>query len=186
MSTDATAHVATTRVWDLVVRAGHWCVAGLMALAWFTGGMSGELHEWLGLLPLVLVMLRLAWGFVGPRHARFRQFLHGPRATWAYARDVWGHRAPRHVGHNPLGGWMVVALLVGVGCTALTGWLYTTDWLWGYAWLDQLHATLAWGTLGLVVLHVAGVLHSSLAHRENLVAAMWHGRKRVAQPPDVD
>lgn len=172
-------------VWDIAVRAGHWCLVAFMTLSWVTGGMSGELHEWLGLVPLAVVSLRLLWGWVGPRHARFSQFVRGPAETWAYARAVWAHRAPRHVGHNPLGGWMVVALLGGVGATALTGWLFTTDWLWGYAWLETLHATLAWGTLGLVVLHVAGVIHSSRAHRESLVAAMWHGRKRAPEPNDV-
>ena len=88
-----------------------------------------------------VAVLRLAWGFAarGDRYARFAQFVRPARATLPYARAVLQHQAPRYIGHNPLGGWMVVGLLACVGALGVTGALYTTDWLWGYAWLAHLH-----------------------------------------------
>ena len=87
-------------------------------------------------------------------------------------------REPRYLGHNPLGGWMIVALLLMVGLVGASGWLYTTDRFWGVAWVEELHEQLSNLLLILVALHVAGVLYASYRHRENLIAAMIHGRKR--------
>src|SRR5262249_31715504 len=91
---------------------------------------------------------------------------------------------PRHLGHNPLGAWMILALFACVGGLALTGWLYTTDRFWGDETVERIHVALAWTMLSLVVLHVAGVLLASLRHRENLVAAMFSGEKRDAHEGD--
>jgi len=107
----------------------------------------------------------------------------GPRAVLRYAVQLRAGREARHIGHNPLGGWMVLLLLACVAGLGLTGWLYTTDRFWGMAWLDQLHQALAWALLALVALHLAGVLFTSLRHRENLVAAMFSGDK---QPPGAN
>jgi cytochrome b len=94
-------------------------------------------------------------------------------------------RAVRHLGHNPLGGWMVVLLLGCVASTGLTGWLCTTDRYWGDETMFALHTGLAWTLVALVALHVTGVLAMSFQHRENLVAAMLHGRKREPHERDV-
>jgi cytochrome b len=174
-----------TRVWDPLVRLLHWTLVLLVAVAWYTGGMAGPVHEWLGYGAATVVAMRLVWGVAGGPYARFAQFVRGPRETASYLRAVLGGRAPRHLGHNPLGGWMVVALLATVGSLALTGWLYTTDWLWGYAWLEQLHAALGWLLLGLVALHVCGTVATGVKHQENLVAAMFSGAKRAARGDDV-
>src|SRR5207344_1558354 len=101
-------------------------------------------------------------------------------ATLGYLRQVLSGRAPRYIGHNPLGGWMIVALLACIAGLSLTGWLYTTDRFWGDETVETVHRLLAWGMLGLITLHVAGVVFTSLRHRENLVAAMFSGRKRPA------
>jgi cytochrome b len=93
--------------------------------------------------------------------------------------------APRYLGHNPLGGWMVLALIAAVIVVGATGWLYTTDAYWGEAWLEDLHDASAKALLALVALHVAGVIATSLLHRENLVAAMIHGRKLPPRQTDV-
>jgi cytochrome b len=89
-------------------------------------------------------------------------------------------REPRHLGHNPLGGWMTVILLLTVALVGLSGWLYTTDRFWGVEWVERLHSTLADALLALAAVHVAGAIYASFRHRENLVAAMVHGRKRAA------
>jgi cytochrome b len=169
---------ATVRVWDAAVRIGHWTLVACVVLAWFTRHGGGRWHEWAGYTVLAVVALRVLWGFAGSRHARFANFLHSPKATFAYARLVASGREPRHLGHNPLGGWMIVALLVTVALAAGSGWLYTTERFWGVAWVEETHEVLANLLLLLAGIHVAGVVVESLRHRENLVAAMWHGDKR--------
>ena len=88
------------------------------------------------------------------------------------------------MGHNPLGGWMVLALLADAIATGLTGWLYTTDRFWGVAWLETLHGALGEALLPLLLLHVAGVIFTSRRQGDNLVAAMLHGRKQVGSGRD--
>ena len=177
-------------VWDRFVRVAHWTLVVSVLGAWLTAEMDGKaaaaLHEWLGYLALAVLALRLPWGWVGSRYARFAQFVRSPRETVAYAKAVARFSEPRHVGHNPLGGWMIVALIVMVMAAAGSGWLYATDRFWGEEWLEELHEALANGLLALVALHVAGVLFSSLRHRENLVRAMITGRKRAPGAGDVE
>lgn len=149
-------------------------------LAWATRHGGGRWHEWFGHAAGAIVALRLLWGLVGPRYARFAQFLRSPAATLGYARQVFARSEPRHLGHNPLGGWMVVLLLAAVALTVASGWLYTTDEFWGVQWIEVLHGASSDALLALATLHVAGVLFTSARQRENLVAAMIHGRKRAA------
>ncbi|GKS75159.1 cytochrome b/b6 domain-containing protein [Acidovorax sp. SUPP950] len=172
-------------MWDAAVRLLHWSLVASVAAAWITRHRLGPLHENLGYAALAIACARVAWGFAGRHHARFAQFVRGPAATWAYARAVGAGRAPRHLGHNPLGGWMVVALLGCIGLLGFTGWLYTTDLFWGYGWLANLHEGLGWTLLGLVALHVGGVLFTGYKHRENLVRAMVTGRKAPPTGDDV-
>lgn len=166
------------RIWDPLVRVGHWLLVAGVAAAWLTRHAEGRLHEWLGYLPLAVVVVRVGWGFLGSRHARFADFVRPPAATLRYARQAFLRTEPRHLGHNPLGGWMILLLLTLTALTAGSGWLYTTDRFWGVAWVDAFHR---WSTnllLGAAAVHVAGVLLASWRHRENLVAAMLHGHKR--------
>lgn len=174
------------RVWDPLVRTGHWLLVASVALAWLTHEGGGRWHEWIGYVSLAVVGVRLAWGLAGPRHARFAQFVRGPSATLAYAKQVLTGREPRHIGHNPLGAWMIVALLLTVALAGASGWLYTTDDYWGVHWVEETHEFFAVALLWLAALHVGGAVFASLRHGENLVAAMWHGRKRVPGPGDVD
>lgn len=167
------------RIWDLPVRLLHWSLVALVAAAWFTRESRGPWHEWIGYGVAAVVILRLVWGFAGSRHARFADFVRGPGKVLPYARAVLAGRAPRYVGHNPLGGWMVLALLSTAGLLCLSGWLFTTDWLWGYAWLANTHLALAWLLIALAALHVMGVILTSRHQRENLVRAMIDGRKRA-------
>ena len=165
------------RVWDRPVRVLHWALVLSLALSWLGTFAIAGAHQPLGYLALAIVLLRLLWGGIGSPYARFAQFVRGPRATWAYLAAVLQRREPRHLGHNPLGACMVLALLANVAGLGLTGWLYTTDRFWGDASVEQVHLALAWTLLGLVLLHVAGVLFTSLRQRENLVTAMFSGDK---------
>jgi cytochrome b len=172
-------------VWDPFVRIAHWTLAVSVVAAWLTKEGWGVWHERIGYIALAVVALRLPWGWVGSPHTRFRQFIRTPRETLAYARQVLAREEPRHIGHNPLGGWMIVALLAAVAATGATGWLYTTDRYWGIEWVEDLHHVCADTLMILAIVHVAGVCTASLRHRENLAGAMIHGRKRPPAGEDV-
>jgi len=176
----------TVRVWDPIVRIVHWALALAVVLGWATtAALLSGWHEAVGDGAFALVAVRVVWGVLGPRFARFAQFVRSPRATWAYAGDVVRGRARRHLGHNPLGAWMVLALFFCVAGLAATGWLYSTDAFWGDRTVEQIHLDFAWAIVALAALHVAGVVVTGIVHRENLVAAMLHGRKREAAEGDV-
>lgn len=170
--------VETVRVWDPLVRVFHWSLVLAFFGAYMLGDDGGALHQALGYAVLGLVAVRLLWGLVGSRHARFAGFVPSPRRFIAYLRDLAAFRERRYLGHNPAGAAMIVALLVMLTATGATGWMLTTDAFWGSEALEDVHKAFANGTLTLVVLHVAGVLYSGLRHRENLVRAMLTGRKR--------
>ena len=169
---------ARIAVWDPLVRVGHWVLVACVAAAWFTRTGGHDWHERFGYGALAIVLLRVLWGFIGPRDARFSGFVRSPGSTLGYAKLVLAAREPRYVGHNPLGGWMIVVLLIILAAVGLSGWLSTTDTYWGVKWVADLHEALSDMLLGLIALHLAGVAVASYRHRENLVAAMVHGRKR--------
>lgn len=165
------------RIWDAPVRILHWALVGTVSAAWWTSNEIGALHEYVGYGVAAIVLARLVWGFAGTHYARFTQFMKPVAASYAYLRQVAHGSAPRHLGHNPLGGWMIVSLLSCLGLLVGSGWAATTDLLWGYAWPVLLHVIIAWLLVGLVALHIAGVLFTSWKHRENLILAMFSGNK---------
>lgn len=166
------------RVWDPVVRLFHWSlVAGMAAAYLLEAGTT--VHERIGYGLLALIAVRVVWGLVGTRHARFADWLPTPGRVRRYLAALAAGRPIRTIGHNPLGAIMILALLAMVTLTALSGWLATTDASWGVAWVEDLHEASAWATLALVPVHVAGVVLVSLVHKENLVLAMITGRKRA-------
>jgi cytochrome b len=174
---------ASIRVWDPLIRIFHWSLAAAFAAAWVTGEEAIGLHQLLGYAILALVGARLVWGAVGPRHARFESFVRGPGTVAGYLFDLRHGRARRHLGHNPAGAAMIVALLAGVLAVALTGWAMTVRGF-GVAELEELHEVAATVVLLLVVGHVLGVVASSLLYGENLGLAMLTGRKRRADADD--
>jgi cytochrome b len=175
----------TIKVWDIPVRIGHWLLVAGVAAAWFTGEGTGKWHEYIGYAVLGVVCLRLSWGFSGSKYARFKQFIYSPRHTLKYSQEILHGRHLRYIGHNPLGGWMIAALLSTLIAVCCTGWLYTTDTFWGVEWVEELHEALAILLLVLAALHVAGVVFTSIFEQENLVAAMFHGRKREPGIGDI-
>ena len=178
-ATASSPQTRTVRVWDPFVRIFHWSLVALFALAFVTGDEIEWLHVRIGYAIAALVALRIVWGFVGTRHARFSDFVRSPREIAAYVRQAARWKAPRHLGHNPAGGAMVLALLVMIAGIAATGFAMTTDAFWGSEWLEDLHEGFVYATIGLIVLHVAGVVFSGLEHGENLMKAMITGRKRA-------
>jgi cytochrome b len=186
-------------VWDAPVRFFHWSLAVLVVFSFVSGKVGGGLMAWhirSGEAILALLVFRLAWGFVGSDTARFRQFLRGPGAAWRYARQtLQGHHRPG-VGHNPLGGWMVVALLSILAVQAVSG-LFVDDEIStqgplyakaSSAWVERMgavHGFNQYVVLGAVVLHVVAIAVYWKVLRTNLVGAMVHGRMEVdaAYPP---
>ena len=191
--------VSEVRVWDPFVRIAHW----LLALAIFVTWATDEplwLHSWIGYLAATLVVLRVLWGFIGSDNARFGSFVTGPRAVFDYLAGLIRFSSKRYLGHSPAGGAMIVALLIMITLTAGTGMAnLAADRGEGplarvvakverpprvpgqrrpQLLIKQVHETLANITIGLVVLHIAGVILASVAHRENLLMAMITGRKR--------
>lgn len=167
------------------MRLLHWMLVLMVAASWLTSSSTGPLHEYFGYGAGIVAFARFTWGFLGSTYARFAQFVHSPKPTWQYLREVAAGNAPRYLGHNPLGGWMVVALLSCIAALVFTGWLYTTDMFWGYGWLASLHAWLGWLLLIMIAFHVTGVIFTSFQHRENLISAMFNGKKAPPRGDDV-
>lgn len=177
------------RIWDPFVRVFHWLLVAGLAVNFFELVRPGKTtHQIIGYIVLGLIAARLIWGLVGPRHARFADFVRAPGQVADHVRQLFRRRDRRYLGHSPAGGAMIVALLLTVTAIGATGWLSRTDWFFGVKWMEEAHEILANALLALVILHILGVLHACWRHRENLVLSMLTGRKRrttVAEPlPD--
>jgi len=181
-------------VWDLPVRLTHWLLVLALAGSWATHYAGVEWFAWhrrLGCTVLVLAAFRVAWGFVGTRHARFRSFLRGPRAILAYLRGTSGVDP---AGHNPLGALGVAALLLLLLAQATTG-LFANDEIMNagpfYGWIDpglsnritSVHRLLSDVLLVFIVLHVLAVAWHVLGRRRPLLRAMFTGRKPATLVP---
>ncbi len=180
------------KVWDPLVRIFHWGVVGAFTVAYASGEDWIDVHVAAGYVLGVLVAVRLVWGAVGTRHARFSDFVRRPAVVTAYLGDLVRQRPRRYLGHNPAGGAMIVLMLAALAATTLTGLVLLgvgehaagplagalagagTGW---HEPLEEVHEFFADFTLLLVLLHVAGVVVESLVHRENLVRSMITGRK---------
>lgn len=165
-------------VWDWPVRIGHWLLVAAFAVAWLTSE-SEELrlvHAIAGGTVVGVILFRLLWGFLGTRHARFANFVRGPRAVIDYVGGLLRGRPAHETGHNPAGGWAILALLSLGLLSGASGWFIYQDI--GGHWVEELHESLAALMLAVALVHVAGVAVGSLAHRENLVRAMFNGRKQ--------
>lgn len=164
-------------VWDAPVRVFHWLMVLCFAGAWLTAESERQrlVHVTLGYSMVGLVLFRIVWGFAGSRYARFREFVRGPRAVVAYLKRL-ATPAPQHFrGHNPAGA-VAIVLLLGLSLTVTAAGVATYNELAG-DWVEEVHEVAANLMLLVVFVHVLGVIASSVLHRENLVAAMFSGRK---------
>lgn len=167
-------------IWDLPTRVFHWALAASFLGAYLLAEEDGSRswHAMFGYTVAALLMFRLVWGLLGPRHSRFRDFAYSPRAALRYLRDLATGRARDYDGHNPAGSWAIYALLSLAAATAVTGWLnYNAI---GGERFEEIHEVLANTWLAMIVVHVVGVVVGSLAHRRNLVATMISGYRDTA------
>lgn len=164
-------------VWDAPVRVFHW----LMVLSFLGAYLTSESERWrlvhvsLGYTLGGLVAFRIVWGWMGTRYARFSSFVRGPAAVLRYVRSLFGKTPEHHVGHNPAGAVAIVVLLLSSMALVGTGWAIYNDV--GGDWLEEVHEVAGNLMLLVVLVHVAGVVLASRLHRENLVRAMWTGKK---------
>ncbi|TBR10497.1 MAG: cytochrome B [Lysobacter sp.] len=184
-------------VWDAFIRIFHWALVLLFVLSYLTGESNREVHEWSGYGIAALLVARIAWGFMGRGHARFASFVRGPGRVTRYVRDMLGGARERFVGHNPLGGWGVLAMLAGLVAAVVTGMVmlaadYHEGPLAAFAaslppeeTAKWIHETAVNVMLVLIAVHLAGVAVHWLKFRENIVRSMFTGRKPVS-PAAVD
>lgn len=173
------------RVWDLVVRLGHWSLAASFGVAYLTAESESLrlIHVISGTVVLAVVLFRVVWGLVGPRTARFADFVKPLRAVMAYLASLLTRTPEHHTGHNPAGGWAVVALLSLAGMAAATGLAAYNDL--GGSWVEAAHELLANLCLALVTVHVLAVVLSAWRHGENLILPMFTGIKLGLQAEQI-
>ncbi len=196
----------TVKVWDLAVRVFHWSLVVFFVIAYLTGEDGEELHAYSGYAVTALVLFRILWGFVGTKHARFSDFVHGPRVIVTYLKGLAAGTPQHYYGHNPAGGLMIIMLLVFLSLSCWTGLVaygkeghgplaqgeigvianahadsdeQETDENEGEEFWEEIHEFFSNFTLFLVVVHIAGVIVTSRLHGENLARAMVTGKKAV-------
>ncbi len=176
-------------VWDPLVRLFHWSLFFFFFLAYLEDDWL-SLHGHAGYTVMLLVLFRLIWGVIGTRHARFTDFVTTPAVAIIYLKQLFSRTAERHLGHNPAGTAMILLLLIlmiitgfsGMSLFALEGSgplanTFVASWP-GYV-LADVHEFFANFTLIAVIVHIVGVLLTSLVHKENLPGTMITGRKRA-------
>ena len=178
-------------VWDLPVRLFHWSLVALVTLSWASRELDYmEVHRWSGYAILTLVVFRVGWGFAGTRHARFADFVRTPRAMRAYMANILAGAKAQHLGHNPAGGWSVMAILACLLVQAVTGLFVTDEVLFDGPFfravseetahrLKQLHGINFNILLLLIGLHLAAITFYRFVKREDLVRPMLSGFKWV-------
>jgi cytochrome b len=187
----------TVRIWDLPTRLFKWALVVLVVFQVVSGSQGWfKWHFWSGYAILTLLIFRVLWGFVGSTTSRFSHFVRGPLAGLSHVRDVFGPGAPRELGHNAVGGWMVIALILALLVQAGSGMFATDDItvdgplvaIAGESWvksMTSLHKRWVVLVCVLVGLHVLAAVLYLVVKKQNLIAAMITGRKRrddVAAP----
>lgn len=193
-SVTASPSLGQVRVWDLPVRLVHWSIVVLLAALLVTGLVGDEWLIWhmrFGQAMLALVVFRVLWGFVGSRNARFSAFLRGPGEIVRYVRSFTG-RHERHATHNPLGGWMVVLLLVALLVQAAAGLFTNDDVLYGGPLSERVtkdtsdaisvfHRRFWWVVATLSAVHIVAVLAYLGLWKDNLIVPMLTGYKALPE-----
>ncbi|AOE87598.1 cytochrome b/b6 domain-containing protein [Pseudomonas sp. TCU-HL1] len=174
MSTD------TVRLWDPVIRIGHWSLVAAFIGDYFLNEAGDGWHRWLGYYAVAVVLVRVAWGFVGPRSARWADFWPRPARLVTHAKALLSGGYLHHMGHSPLGGLVMILMLLLMVGLGVTGFLMEeVDYFWGEDLPRDIHVFLADSLFWLACLHVAAALVESVRMRENLPWSMVTGRRKV-------
>lgn len=185
---EATAPLPRTKsykIWDPLVRVFHWSLVTLFAANAFFTDDESKLHEWVGYAVVALIVLRLIWGLIGTRHARFANFWPTVSGVTEQLSDMATGRRRVHLGHTPLGALMIWNLMVSMLLIGATGFAMTTNTFWGVAWVEEAHeAFVTWAELS-VVAHIAAVIWESRRTGVNLPRAMVTGTKEVPQDANI-
>lgn len=173
--------VSKNLVWDLPTRLFHWLFAAGFTVAAVTALLPDDdsplfpYHALIGLTITLMVSLRVVWGIIGSRYARFASFAFGPAAVAQYMKGTLLGGARRYIGHNPGSAYAIFAMFLLMVGLAATGIMMGR----GNEGVKELHEALAYVTVGVVIAHVLGVVLHTVRHRENIVAGMIHGRKDI-------
>ena len=186
-------------VWDLPTRVFHWLLVISFAAAYFSNllGVSYFVyHLWSGYFVIILLVFRLFWGIIGSHHSRFINFIPNPIETIRYLQSLVKGKSKTYQGHNPLGAWMVILLIVALLVQAITG-LFANDEIFNagplYAyvshgislWLTGIHKDLFYWIFAAVVIHVLAVFFYLFIKRENLIKPMITGKKSADGQTDI-
>lgn len=188
----------TVSVWDIPVRLFHWSLATSILMSFITAQIGGNAMEWhkrIGYFVIGLILFRVVWGFVGSYHARFKNFVYAPATVINYAKNLFKKDSAHYVGHNPMGGLSVVALIASVGFQTVTGLFSNDDILLegpyasmvSKAFSDQmtrLHQLNSDLILILVGLHLSAIVFYAMFKKEQLIEAMLTGKKDI--DPSID
>jgi cytochrome b len=167
----------------------HWSLVAAFCIGWATPDGYYDLHLLAGYATLVLILLRLIWGFAGSQHARFADFIYSPKTIIAYLKSFTRLNPKRYIGHNPAGGAMVILLLSGLLVVCASGIALDAAenfsgplsgmQLFRYTSLIRSIHSISTDLLVIaIVIHLIGVSCGSLVHRENLAKSMINGKKR--------
>ncbi len=179
-------------VWDFPTRLFHWLLVIFVIISFVTGNIGGnamQYHEWSGFTILTLLLSRMVWGFVGSRESRFMTFIRGPSLVIRYATTLLRSDSTHYLGHNPLGGWSIIAMLFALLTQAGTGLFANDDivtegplfdWVSKATsdWLTRIHKLNQEVIIALVSIHVLAVLFYFFFKRENLLKPMITGFKQ--------
>jgi cytochrome b len=169
-------------VWDIVVRVTHWTVAVLVIGELTVIDDDSALHRWAGYMILGAVALRLVWGLIGSRHARFSAFPPSLKAAQAHLDGLFDGRRERYLSHNPLGALMIYNLWASLIVICVTGIMMTTRTFWGVEWVEEVHEIIANWVMISVFLHLGGIIIETRRSHVNLVRAMITGAKEIPGP----
>jgi len=165
-------------VWDIPVRVFHWLLVICFAGAWLTSESERlqMIHYAFGYTSCLLVVIRLIWGVIGTRYARFTQFIKRPNAVLEHFMTVLRGHAHHDVGHNPAGGLVMVVLMLLILVIGLTGYLSIKEFLGNFA--GEAHEVVANLALAFVIVHILAAIVMSVLERQNLVKSMVDGKKQ--------
>jgi len=187
------------KVWDILVRLFHWSLVVTFFICFITED-SSQLHIYSGYLIIMLITVRLVWGFIGTEYARFSNFLVMPGVAIQYLKDIVKNKNKRFLGHNPAGAAMIIVLITTIVITCVTGvvlyavedhsgplaFMFTGENEFLEDLLEEVHEFFSNFSVVLIILHISGVIIAGKQHNENLIKSMFSGKKKRTIEPEID